>query len=138
MTTDFKDQDTITRILNQYRTIAVVGLSDKPDRPSYDVASYLQRMGYRIIPVNPSLKTVLGEKAYPDLTSIPEPVDVVDIFRRSEDIGPVVDEAIKIGAKAVWIQLGITNDQAALAARDAGLDVVMDRCIKIEHRNIYG
>lgn len=127
----------IKRILDESHTIAVVGLSNKPERPSFDVACYLKDHGYRIIPVNPKLSEVLGEKAYPDLLSIPGEIDVVDIFRRSEDVGPVVDDAIKKGAKVVWMQLGIINEEAAEKARAAGLDVVMDRCIKIEHRILY-
>jgi predicted CoA-binding protein len=127
----------IKRILDESHTIAVVGLSDKPERPSYDVAGYLKDHGYRIIPVNPNLNKVLSEKAYPDLLSIPGQIDVVDIFRRSEDVGPVVDDAIKKGAKVVWMQLGIINEQAAEKARAAGLEVVMDRCMKIEYRILY-
>ena len=100
-------------ILNSGRTIAVVGLSSKPDRPSYKVASYLKEQGYRIIPVNPTEKEILGELCYPDLASIPESVDVVDIFRRSEEVLPTVEEAIKIGAKAVWMQEGVMNEEAA-------------------------
>ena len=138
MSKDFQNPDIIRKILGGSTTIAVVGISNKPDRPSYEVADYLKVNGYRIIPVNPNIDEVLGEKAYPDLASIPERVDVVDIFRRSEDVGPVVDEAIKAGAKAVWIQLGIVNDVAAEKASRSGLDVVMDRCIKVEHRRIYG
>ena len=117
------------------KTIAVVGLSDKPERPSYDVASYLSAHGYRIIPVNPRIREWKGIKAYPTLSDIPkeEKVDVVDIFRKSEDVPPIVDEAIKIGAKAVWMQLGIVNEESAARARAAGLGVVMDRCMKVEH-----
>ena len=114
--------------------IAVVGLSDRPERPSYDVASYLQQQGYRIVPVNPRLGgPVLGEQPYPDLESVPFQVDVVDVFRRSEEVPGVVDSAIRIGAPVVWMQLGVVNEAAAAKAKEAGLDVVMDRCIKIEH-----
>ncbi len=128
------DQSTaIDRILRESHTIAVVGLSAKPDRPSYGVAKYLQSHGYRIVPVNPALTEVLGERSYPDLASIPEPVDVVDIFRRSEDVPPVVDAAIAKGAKVVWMQEGIVNEEAAARARAAGLQVVMDHCMKKEH-----
>jgi predicted CoA-binding protein len=124
-------------ILQNSRVIAVVGLSRKPDRPSHGVARYLQEEGYRIIPVSPNLNgMVLGEQSYPDLLSIPEPVDLVDIFRRAEDVSPVVEEAIRIGAQAVWMQLGITNEQAAEMAREAGLQVVMDRCTLVEHRRL--
>jgi len=119
-------------ILRAYKVFAVVGLSDRPDRPSHSVAAFLQQRGYRIIPVNPNLSKVLGEKGYPDLVSIPEPVEVVDIFRRSELAGPVVDQAIAIKAKAVWMQLGVINDAAAARAKAAGLEVVMDRCPAIE------
>ena len=100
------------------------------------MAKYLQDQGYRIVPVNPRADTILGEKSYPDLASIPEKVDVVDIFRRSDDVPPVVDQAIDIGAKAVWMQLGIVNEDAAAKAREAGLGVVMDRCMLVEHRNL--
>ena len=120
-------------ILNFSRVVAVVGLSSKPDRPSYRVASYLKEQGYKIIPVNPAEKEILGELCYPDLASIPEPVDVVDIFRRSEDVPPIVEEAIRIGAKAVWMQEGVINEEAAARAREAGLGVVMDKCMRKEH-----
>ena len=113
----------------------MVGLSPKPHRDSHEVAKYLQQNGYRIIPVYPRTDSILGEKVYPDLKSIPYEVDVVDIFRKSQDVPPVVDEAIKIGAKAVWMQLGIVHEEAAAKARDAGLGVVMDRCMLVEHRN---
>ena len=126
----------IEEILKNSRTIAVVGLSPKPDRPSYGVARYLQGQGYRIIPVNPGAQEVLGEKAYPNLSAIPERVDVVDIFRKPEDVLPVVEEAIKIGAKYIWMQEGIVNDQAAQKARRAGLAVVMDRCMSVEHQRL--
>jgi len=128
----------IENILRKSHTIAVVGLSDKPERASFDVAKYLQYHGYRIIPVNPAILEVLGEKAYPNLSAVPEKIDVVDIFRKSEDVGPIVDEAIKIGAKVVWMQLGISNDEAALKATQAGLEVVMDRCMKHEHYLLGG
>jgi predicted CoA-binding protein len=123
----------IDGILRESRTIAVVGLSDKTDRPSYRVAKYLQANGYRIVPVNPGLTEVLGEPSYPDLASIPIPVDVVDIFRRSEDVPPIVEAAVAKGAKAVWMQEGIVNKPAAERARAAGLKVVMSLCIKKEH-----
>lgn len=124
------------KILDSSRTIAVVGLSAKPDRPSHRVASYLKQRGYRIIPVNPGETEILGETCYPDLSSIPEPVDVVDIFRRSEEVLPIVEEAIKIGAKAVWMQEGIVNEQAAARAREAGLLVVMDKCMLKTHQEL--
>ncbi|SRR6266550_2440829 len=125
--------DVADRILTSARTIAVVGLSDNPRRPSYGVARYLQRAGYRIIPVNPNLDQVLGERAYPDLREIPQPVDVVDVFRRSEFVGPIVDDAIAIKAGAVWLQDGVIDEAAAARARDAGLDVVMDDCMMRRH-----
>ena len=128
--------NTVQDILEKSRVIAVVGLSPKPHRDSHEVAKYLQKNGYRIIPVYPRADSILGEKVYPDLTSIPDEVDVVDIFRKSEDVPPVVDEAIEIGAKVVWMQLGIVHEEAAAKALDAGLGVVMDRCMLVEHRNL--
>jgi len=107
-------------------TIAVVGISPRPERPSHYVALYLQEQGYRIIPVNPMLETVMGERCYPDLKSVPEQVDMVNIFRRSEHVGPIVDDAIAIGAKYVWMQDGVVDEAAAARAREAGLLVVMD------------
>ena len=123
------------RILDSSRTIAVVGLSPKPDRPSYKVASYLKEQGYRIIPVNPMEQEILGEPCYPNITSIPEPVDVVDIFRRSEEVLPIVEEAIKAGVKAVWMQEGVVNEEAAARAREAKIPVVMNKCMRKEHAN---
>ena len=128
--------DESKKILAESKTIAVVGLSPKEDRPSYRVADYLKSKGYRIIPVNPNAQEILGEKSYPDLASIPGDIDVVDIFRKSEDVPPVVDEAIKTGAKAVWMQEGIVNEPAAQKARSAGLLVVMDRCMLKEHKKL--
>ena len=122
-----------TEILNSSRVVAVVGLSEKTDRPSYVVASYLKQNGYKIIPVNPTAKEILGEICYPDLGSIPEPVDVVDIFRRTEEVPAIVEQAIEIGAKVVWMQEGVINKQAASRARRAGLPVVMDKCMRKEH-----
>jgi predicted CoA-binding protein len=126
-------------ILNHCRTIAVVGLSPKPHRASFDVARYMQANGYRIIPVNPNAAEVLGEKAYSTLAEAAkhEKIDLVNCFRNSEDIPPVVDEAIAIGAKAVWMQLGIANAPAAAKAEAAGLLVVQDHCIKIDHRVLH-
>ena len=123
-------------ILNSSRVVAVVGLSAKPDRPSYRVADYLKAQGYRIIPVNPAESEILGELCYPDLASVPESVDVVDIFRRSEEVLPIVKEAIRVGAKAVWIQEGVINEEAAARAREAGLMVVMDKCMLKEHQKL--
>ena len=116
--------------------MAIVGLSPNPDRPSHRVASYLKEKGYKIIPVNPAVKEVLGEPSYPDLVSIPEPVDVVDIFRRSEEVPAIVEEAIKIGAKAVWMQEGVVNEKAASRAKEAGLLVVMNKCMRKEHKKL--
>ena len=126
--------DPITELLKTSRTIAVVGLSSNRSRPSYGVAEYLQSVGYRIIPVNPNESEVLGEKSYPGLEAIPEKVEIVDIFRRPEAVPEVVESAIRIGAKAVWMQEGVTHPEAAERARQAGLGVVMDRCIFREHR----
>jgi len=134
--TQLSEEATIETILRQSHTVAIVGLSDNPQRPSYDVAQFLQQQGYRIIPVNPSITEVLGERAYPDLASIPEPIDVVDIFRRSEAIPPIVEEAVRIGAKSVWMQMGVSNEQAAEKARAAGLLVVMDRCMMQEAQRL--
>ena len=121
------------KILNEYSTVAVVGVSPNPRRPSCKVASYLTRHGYHVIPVNPRAKEILGKASYPNLSSIPGKVEVVDIFRRSEEVTPIVDEAIRIGAKVVWMQEGIINEEAAAKARDAGLLVVMDKCMRKEH-----
>ena len=123
-------------ILKSSRVVAVVGLSSNPERPSYQVASYLKEQGYRIIPVNPKENRVLGEVTYPDLYSVPEPMDVVDVFRRPEEVPSIVEQAIKIGAKAVWMQEGIVNEAAAAQAREAGLLVVMDKCMLKEHQKL--
>lgn len=128
--------DNIEKIIRESKNIAVVGLSNKLGRPSLTVASYLKGQGYRIIPVNPALQDVGGEKCYPDLVSVPEKVDIVDIFRRPEDVLPVVEEAIRIGAKAVWMQEGIVNEDAARRAEEAGLIVVMDKCMLKEHARL--
>lgn len=127
---------TIPDLLATLRTIAVVGLSHKRHRPSYSVSEYMQRSGYRIIPVNPLETEVLGEKCYPTLEAVPEPVDIVDIFRRTEFVPDIVESAIRIGAKVVWMQEGIIHEAAADRARAAGLTVVMDRCILKEHRRL--
>ncbi|MFH0930597.1 MAG: CoA-binding protein [Candidatus Zixiibacteriota bacterium] len=121
------------KIFEQSKTIAVVGLSSNPARPSYMVARYLQSQGYKIIPVNPNEKEILGEKSYPDLVSIPDKIDIADIFRRSEEVPPVVEQAIKIKAKVVWMQEGIVNEESAKKASDAGLTVIMDKCMYKEH-----
>jgi predicted CoA-binding protein len=125
--------DAILRLLGSSGHIAVVGLSDKPDRPSNEVAAYLIRQGFSISPVNPSLDSVFDLSCHPDLKSIAAPVDVVDVFRRSIEAGPIVDDAIAIGARAVWLQEGVVDEDAARRARDAGLLVVMDRCLLKEH-----
>jgi predicted CoA-binding protein/anti-sigma regulatory factor (Ser/Thr protein kinase) len=130
------DDDTLRQILENTRTIAVVGITDKAELPSYAVPAYLQRQGYRIIPVNPHIQEVLGEKSYTDLPSIPEPIDTVLIFRRSEVVPPIVDEAIKIGAKVVWMQEGIVHEEAASVALDAGLQVVMNTCMRVQHKRL--
>ena|ERR1700682_1957560 len=127
------DPETIKLIFDECRTIAVVGLSSDPMRPSHGVASYMQRRGYRIIPVNPNETEVLGEKAYPALGDVPEKIDLVDIFRRSAEAGKAVDQAIAVGAKAVWLQDGVIDSAAAQRALDAGLLVVMDRCWLRDH-----
>jgi len=127
----------LKRLLEEARTIAVVGLSPRPERPSHGVARYLIAQGYKVIPVNPMVDKVLGLKSYPDLKSIPEPVDVVDIFRRSEHVPPIVEQAIEIGAKAVWMQLGVMHAEAAARAEAAGLAVIMNRCMAIEHQRLF-
>ena len=125
----------ITRLLERAQTIAVVGLSDRPDRPSHSIARFLQQQGYRVLPVNPYLRgPVLGEQPYASLRDIAERVDIVDVFRRSEFVAGVVEDAIAIGAGAVWMQLGVVDAAAAHRAEDAGLEVVMDRCIAVEYR----
>lgn len=129
-----QQETAIRHILDNAHTIAVVGLSSRKERAGYYVPAYLQQYGYRIIPVNPYLDEALGEKAYPDLPSVPVPVDLVLIFQRSESVPPFVEQAIQIGAKAVWMQLGIKNEQAAAAARAADLQVVQNACMLVEHK----
>ncbi len=124
----------LQKLLIETKTIAVVGASPKPWRDSGEIAAFLIRKGYKVFPVNPKYDEVLGEKCYHDLKSIPEKIDLVDIFRNPNEVEPVIDEAIAIGAKAVWMQLGVVNESAAKKAERAGLGVVMDRCIAIEHR----
>ena len=130
--------DLIADILSKYKTIAVVGLSSNPMRPSHEVSEYMQRAGYRIIPVNPNETEVLGERSYARLEDVPEGVDVVNVFRRPEEVPPVVESAIRVGAKVVWMQLGIEHEEAAEKAKAAGLTVVEDACILIEHRRRGG
>ncbi len=124
------------QILLTANTIASVGLSSNQEKESYWIVSYLKEQGYRIIPVNPTASEILGEKAYPNLSNIPDKVDVVQVFRKPEDVPPVVDEAIKIGAKVVWMQEGIVNEEAAQKAREAGLQVVMNACMRATHRRL--
>jgi predicted CoA-binding protein len=130
----------IADLLKKARTIAVVGLSDKPDRPSYHIASYLLSVGYRVIPINPRLKTIFNEKVYPDLQSVPDDIalDIVDIFRRSEDVLPIVEQAIPKKPSCIWMQLGIINPDAAKKAESAGITVVMNRCISVVHQQLFG
>lgn len=125
-------------ILLSAKTVAAVGLSSNRAKESFGIVQYLKDQGYKIIPVNPSANEIMGEKAYPDLSSIPESVDVVQVFRKPEDVPPVVDEAIKIGAKVVWMQEGVVNEEAAQKAREAGLKVVMDACMRSAHRRLLG
>ena len=136
--TDNTDIRTLRRILHDYRRVAMVGLSADWYRPSNFAAKYLLDHGFEVIPVNPKYDEILGQKCYPDLASIPAPVDIVDLFQRAERVPPFVDQAIAIGTKVVWMQLGIVNEEAAQKARDAGLEVVMDRCMKIEYARLYG
>jgi uncharacterized protein len=126
----------IRELLGTARVIAVVGLSSKKSRPSFGVSQYMQRAGFRIIPVNPGETEVLGEKAYPSLDAVPEKIEIVDIFRRSEFVAEIVDQAIQAGALAVWMQEGVVHEDAAVKARAAGLTVVMDRCILKEHQKL--
>jgi len=126
--------DNIGDLLKRSKTIAVVGLSDSPLRPSYGVSAYMQTQGYRIIPVNPAIKGALGEKAVPSLSEVSEPIDIVDVFRRSEFVPELIDEAIRLKVPAIWLQEGVVHEEAAEKARKAGIFVVMDRCILKEHR----
>lgn len=137
---DNTDINALRRILRECKTLAVVGLSANWYRPSYFAAKYMQEHGYRIVPVNPSYKgqEILGEKVYGSVSEIPFKVDMVDCFRKSSDIEPIADEAIKVGAKVLWMQLGVMNEAAAEKARKAGLEVVQDRCVKIEHGRLFG
>jgi predicted CoA-binding protein len=134
----YQDAEVIRDLLHRASTVAIVGLSDKKERASNFVGSYLKSEGYKIIPVNPLKQEILGEKCYPDLKSIPMPVDIVDVFRRPDEMVSIVKEAIEIKAKAIWMQLGLVNREAADLAREAGLLVVMDRCMKMEHGRFSG
>ncbi|MCZ6667446.1 MAG: CoA-binding protein [Gammaproteobacteria bacterium] len=129
---------TLRRILSTHKRVAMVGLSADWWRPSFFAAKYLLEHGFKVIPVNPKYQEILGQKCYPDLKSIPTPVDIVDLFQKMERVPPFVDDAIEIGAKVVWMQLGIINRQAAQKALDSGLEVIMDRCMKIEYARIFG
>jgi predicted CoA-binding protein len=135
---NMNDDQMMKDILLSAKTIASVGLSSNQQKESYWIVSYLKDQGYRIIPVNPTADEILGEKAYPDLESVPEKIDVVQVFRKPEDVPPVVDSAIKVGAKAVWMQEGIVHEEAAQKARAAGLQVVMDACMRVTHRRLIG
>lgn len=128
----------ITQLLKTTRTIGVVGLSDQPWRASHDVAAYLLNAGYTIVPINPNIRSVFGQTAYPNLTAAARDfvIDLVNVFRRSEYVPDIVDEAIAIGAKAIWLQLGVVHEAAAQRARDAGLTVIMDRCLKVDHARL--
>jgi uncharacterized protein len=128
----------LKEILLSAKTIASVGLSSNPNKESYQIGSYLKAQGYHLIPVNPTASEILSEKSYPDLQSVPEKIDVVQIFRRPEDVPPVVDDAIKAGAKVIWMQEGIVHEEAAQKAREAGLQVVMDTCMRVAHRSLIG
>ncbi len=132
------DDQMLKDILVSAKTIASVGLSSNQGKESFWIVKYLKDQGYRIIPVNPTADEILGEKAYPDLESVPETIDVVQVFRKPEDVPPVVDSAIKAGAKVVWMQEGIVNEEAAQKAREAGLQVVMDACMRVSHRRLIG
>ncbi|MCW5874635.1 MAG: CoA-binding protein [Anaerolineales bacterium] len=131
-------QDELRNLLQNARTIAVVGHSDKPYRTSYRIASYLREAGYEVYAVNPAITEVDGQPVYPDLASVPVPIDIVDVFRRSEYLQGVVEDAIQVGAKAVWAQVGVEDAQAAATAEAAGLPIVMDRCIMVDHRSLLG
>ena len=133
-----KQSDPIYELLSRAKTIAVVGLSDSPLRPSHGVSAYLQAQGYRIIPVNPQIAEALGEKSYPSLVDIPEKIDVVDVFRRPEFVDEIVEQAIQLKIPAMWLQEGVINERAAEKARKAGMFVVMDHCILKEHRARFG
>ncbi|HEY6966942.1 MAG TPA: CoA-binding protein [Burkholderiales bacterium] len=132
------DINTLRRILKECRVLAVVGLSAQWHRPSFFAAKYMMEHGYRVIPVNPQYAEVLGQKCYANLRDIPEKVDLVDVFRKTADVLPVARDAIAIGAKVLWQQLGVKNEEAAALARAAGLETVMDRCVKIEHARLFG
>jgi uncharacterized protein len=134
----WQNLEVIERLVREARTVAVVGLSDNPGRPSFGVAQYLRRSGLEIIPVNPGLASWQGLKAYPSLTDLPSPVDIVDVFRRPEHVPAIAREAVSLGAGALWLQLGVISPSGAAIAAEGGLDVVMDRCLAVEHREVVG
>lgn len=133
---EYQDEETIREIIETAKTIAVVGLSSNPERPSHGVSAYMQRQGYRIVPVNPNEAEVLGEQSYPSLEAIPFPVDLVNVFRRPDAVPDIARQAVAIGAKALWLQLGVISLEGAKIASDAGLKVVMDRCVYVEHARL--
>ncbi len=132
------NRNDIHDLLARAKVIAVVGYSDKPHRTSYRIGNYLRRAGYKVFPVNPTIKEIDGEASYPNLAAVPEPIDIVDVFRRSEYLPDIVEESIAVGAKAIWTQLGVIDEEAARRAEEAGLDVVMDRCIMVDHEQLLG
>ena len=133
-----ENRSEIQELLANAKVIAVVGYSDKPSRTSYRIGQYLRSAGYKVYPVNPTVAEIDGEPSYPDLAAIPDPIDIVDVFRRSEYLSAIVDEAIAVGAKAIWAQLGVVDHNAAQRAEAAGLKVVMDRCIMVDHEQLLG
>lgn len=134
----WQDPEVIARLVRTARTVAVVGVSARPDRPSHQIAQYLHQQGFRVFPVNPALREFRGMQVYPDLASVPEHIDIVDVFRRPESVPPVAEQAIEVGAGALWLQLGIVEEESCRKAAAAGLDVVADRCILVDHRNLTG
>lgn len=134
----YQDTGVIAEMLRTAKVIAVVGLSPKPDRPSHEVAAYMQAHGYRIVPVNPSATEILGERCYPSLNDIPFAVDIVDVFRQPDAVAPIAEEAVRIGAKALWLQLGVISVEGAAIAERGGLRVVMDRCLMVDHMALAG
>ena len=134
----YQDQNVVSEIIRSAKVIAVVGLSPKPDRPSHEVAAYLQAHGYQIVPVNPAETEILGEKSYPSLSDIPFSVDIVDVFRQPDAVPAIAEEAVKIGAKALWLQLGVISLEGATTAERGGLKVVMDRCLMVDHMALEG
>ncbi|MCK2237112.1 MULTISPECIES: CoA-binding protein [unclassified Crossiella] len=134
----WQDPEVIARLVRTARTVAVVGVSARPDRPSHQIAHYLHRQGLQVFPVNPALHEVFGLQVYPDLAAVPEHIDIVDVFRRSEVVAPVAEQAIEVKAGALWLQLGIEDEASCAKAAAAGLDVVVNRCLMVDHRNLAG